>query len=240
MNHLKLRSVLAATCAFVVGASSIALADGAIIKGKINWEGKPYRAKRMKSMNVECKGFHGDKPPRFESVVTNENGTLRNVFVYVKNAPEGDYPVPSEPVVLNQKGCVYTPHVFGLRVGQKLEVHNSDPTAHNVHFVPKRNKEFNKSQPKKGLVDTITFKRREVMIPGKCDVHPWMSAYVGVLDHPFFGATGKDGTFELAGLPPGKYTVEAWHEKYGTKKLVVELATDEAKEIEFTYSRDDK
>lgn len=240
MNRMKLTSLLAVVCAVAVGASSAALAEGATIKGKINWEGKPYKAKRMKNMNAQCAAFHQGKLPRKESVITNENATLRNVFVYVKNAPKGDYPVPSEPVLLDQKGCMYTPHVLGLRVGQTIEIRNSDPTAHNVHFVPRKNKEFNKSQPKKGLKDTLVFKRAEVMVPIKCDIHPWMSAYAGVLDHPFFAVTGEDGTFELTGLPPGEYTVETWHEKYGKKKQVVKVAVDETKEIEFTYARPPK
>ncbi len=234
-NEWKRTAVL--LCAIVATASSGALADGATLKVKVNWQGKPYRPTRMKNMNAECKGFHAGTAPRKESVVTNENGTFRNVFVYVANAPAGDYPVPAESVLLDQVGCVYVPHVLGIRVGQTLEVHNGDPTAHNIHFMPKRNKEVNKSQPKKGLIEHMTFKRAEIMVPVKCDVHPWMSAYVGVMDHPFFGATGEDGVVTIEGLPGGTYELVAWHEKYGKKKLQVTVATGESKDVEFTYSR---
>ncbi len=237
MNRTKLTPTVALLCAVIAGVPAVALAEGATIKGTIKWEGKLYKGKRMKNMNVQCTGFHEGKPPRKESVVTNKNGTLRNVFVYVKNAPKGDYAVPSSPVVLHQKGCLYSPHVLGIQVGQALEIRNDDPTAHNVHFVPKKNKEYNKSQPKIGLVNTLIFKRPEVMVPVKCDVHPWMSAYVGVLKHPFFSVSDDEGAFEIKGLPAGKYTIEAWHEKYGKKTMEVEVAVDETKTVEFTYSR---
>ncbi len=237
MRSMNVKVWCAAWLAAGVGLSSLALADGATIKGKVNWEGKPFKAKRMTGMNPECTGFHAGQPPRYENVVTNDNGTLKYVFVHVTNPPDGDFPVPTEPVVLDQVGCMYQPHVFGVRVGQAVEIRNSDPTAHNVHFLPKKNDEFNKSQPKQGLKDTLTFRRSEIMVPVKCDVHPWMNAFAGVTEHPFFAVTGDDGTFELAGLPPGKYTVQAWHEKYGTQEIVVDVSTGETKDAAFTYSR---
>lgn len=237
MTGRLLRTGPAVFCALLIAASS-ALADGAVIKVKVNWEGKPYRGKRMKNMNKECTGFHEGKPPRKESVTTNENGTIRNVFVYVKDAPKKDYPTPTEAKLLDQVGCMYVPHVFGIQVGQTLEIHNGDPTAHNIHFTPKKNKEFNKSQPKKNLVEKMTFKRAELMVPVKCDVHPWMNAFVGVMDHPFFGTTREDGTVTIEGLPGGTYTLVAWHEKYGEMTFEVTVATDETKEMEILCSRD--
>ncbi|NOT00004.1 MAG: hypothetical protein HOP29_05200 [Phycisphaerales bacterium] len=238
MKVRKLASVLMAAVVAVAVMGSMALAEGATIKGKVKWDGKPYKGKQVE-LNAECEGFHGGKAnaPRAEAVVTNENATLRNVYLHVKNPPEGGAAAPTTPIVMDQKGCVYTPHVLGVRVGQTIEIRNSDPTAHNIHFLPKKNPEFNQSQPKQGLVNTLVFKRAEVMVPVKCDVHPWMNAFVGVSDHPFFAVTGEDGMFTITGLPPGKYTVEAWHEKYGTKEMVVEVSTDDTKEIEFTYSR---
>ena len=217
MNGNKWTRAMAVACAMLFAGGAVAVADGATIKGKITWEGKPYRAKRMKNMNKQCKSFHAAELPRKQSIVTNENGTLKNVLVFVKNAPAGDYPAPSEKIRLDQVGCVYVPHVLALQVGQTLEIHNSDPTAHNIHFMPKKNKEFNKSQPKKGLINTLVFKRAEVWVPVKCDVHPWMEAFAG-----------------------GTYTIEAKHEKYGSKTMEVTVATDETKEIDFKFSRADK
>jgi plastocyanin len=193
----------------------------------------------MKGMNKECTGFHEGKPPRYNTVITNDNGTLQNVFVYVKNAPKGKYDIPA-PVELDQKGCMYEPRVLGVMVGQTLRIKNSDPTAHNVHFTPQRNAEFNKSQPKKDLVEEMTFRRAEIMIPVKCDVHPWMGAHIGVLEHPFFGTTRDEGTVQIKGLPGGTYTIVAWHEKYGEKEIEVTVETDGTASGEFTYSRADK
>ncbi len=239
MKRTKWTSGTAVMCALLLALPSLAMAEGATIKVKIFWQGKPYRGKLMKKMNKECTGFHQGTPPRSETVVTNENGTLRNVFVYVKNAPQGDYPVPQEKVLLDQVGCVYVPHVFGVRVGQTLEIHNGDPTAHNIHFTPKKNPEFNKSQPRKGLIEKMTFKRAEVMVPVKCDVHPWMNAYAGVMNHPFFDTSGDDGVVTIEGLPPGTYELVAWHEKYGTKTKEVTVVTDETKKVKFEFSRED-
>ncbi len=224
----------------VLMASSVVLAEGATLNVTVKWEGKPYKAKRMKNMNKECTGFHDGTPPRVAAIATNDNGTLQNVFVYVKNAPDGDYPLPSGPALLDQVGCMYVPRVQGVRVGQELRIRNSDPTAHNVHFTPKKNKEFNKSQPKKDLVETMEFKRAEIMVPVKCDVHPWMAAYVGAMEHPFFGTTREEGTAKIEGLPGGTYTLVAWHEKYGEKTLEVTVATGESKDVSLTYSRADK
>lgn len=239
--RIKNHGMRAAMVGLVAGCfAAVASAGDTTVKVKVAWDGKPYKAKEMKEMNPECKGFHGDQPARKESVVTNENGTLANVFVYVKNAPAGDYKAPTTPVVLDQKGCVYVPHVFGVMVGQNIEIRNSDPTAHNIHFTPSKNPEFNKSQPKKDLVETLVLKRAEVMVPIKCDVHPWMSAFAGVMEHPFFGTTAADGTVTIKGLPGGTFELVSWHETYGEKTQSITVATGETKEVEFKYSRSDK
>jgi len=171
----------------------------------------------------------------FDTVVVN-NGGLDNVFVYVKDGLGGYYfDVPTEAVALDQKGCRYTPHVFGLRVGQPLEIVNSDATMHNVHAMPTVNREFNFSQHVPGMKERKTFTAREVMVRFKCDVHGWMSAYAGVLDHPYFAVTANGGQFQLKGLPAGTYTVEAWHEKFGTSSQSVTLGEKDDHNITFTF-----
>ena len=137
--------------------------------------------------------------------------------------------------MLDQKGCHYSPHVLGIQVGQPLQVLNSDSTLHNVHALPKANSEFNAGQPIQGMKTTHTFSTKEVMIPFKCDVHGWMNAWVGVLDHPYYAVTGADGTFSLKGLPPGTYTIEAWHEKLGTQTQMVTLGAKDNKDVAFTF-----
>jgi plastocyanin len=171
-----------------------------------------------------------------EAVVVGADGALQNVFVYVKDGLGTlRFPVPSTAVVLDQKGCRYVPHVLGAQVGQGVEVVNSDPTLHNIHAVPAANQEFNTGQPITGMKHTHQFTAREVMVPFKCDVHPWMNAYIGVLDHPFFAVTGADGSFELKGLPPGTYTIEAWHEKLGTQTQTVTIGAKESGTAAFTF-----
>jgi plastocyanin len=164
-----------------------------------------------------------------------DNGGLENVFVYVKDT-FGDYrfDVPSAAAKLDQKSCRYTPHVLGVRVGQKLAVSNSDDTMHNIHATGD-NGDWTKSEPLKNMVQEKTFTRREVMVPFKCDVHNWMHAYVGVMDHPYFAVTHDGGRFELKNLPAGTYTVEAWHEKLGTASQHVTVGEKETKEIAFTF-----
>jgi plastocyanin len=173
--------------------------------------------------------------PTFENFVV-DNGGLENVFVYVKDGL-GDYAfdVPTEPVKLDQHGCRYHPHVLGVRVGQKLQVSNSDDTLHNIHAMPTAGGEWVKSQAIKGVVDEKTFTKPEVMVPFKCDVHNWMHAFVGVVDHPYFAVTQDGGKFELKDLPAGTYTLEAWHEKLGTQTATVTLGEKESKEVTFTF-----
>jgi plastocyanin len=172
---------------------------------------------------------------RFENFVV-DNGGLENVFVYVKDGL-GDYgfDVPTEPVKLDQQGCQYRPHVLGLRVGQKLAILNSDDTLHNVHAMGKANGEWNKGQALKNVSDQKVFKSREVMLPFMCNVHNWMHAYVGVMDHPYFAVTHDGGKFELKNLPAGTYTIEAWHERLGTQTQSVTLGEKESKEVTFTF-----
>ena len=157
-----------------------------------------------------------------EAVVVGDGGGLQNAFVYVKDGlGDRTFQAPQAPVVLDQKGCKYFPHVFGVQVGQPVTILNSDPTLHNVHAVPKANTEFNFGQANKGMKTTRMFDKPEVMVPFRCDVHGWMAAYGGVLSHPFFAVSTADGSFEIKGLPAGTYTIEVWHERLGTQTTKV-------------------
>ena len=163
------------------------------------------------------------------------DGSLPNAFVYVKAGLQGSWPSPQTAVELNQINCVFIPHVFGVQVGQPLEVNNFDATIHNVHCQAEKNERFNLSQPKRGAHDVRVFDRPEIMIRIKCDVHPWMRAWCGVLDHPFFAVSAKDGTFELRGLPAGEYEIEAWHELWGRRSATVRVGADETREADFVF-----
>jgi hypothetical protein len=199
--------------------------DEGSVAGKVSFQGQPEKFRPI-SMDADtvCAGKHSG-PVYPETVVVNKNGTLRNVFVYVKSGLEGkSFAVPDEAVTLDQDGCLYKPHVLGIQARQNLKVVTSDDTTHNIHPLPKTNREWNISQPPKADPITQNFSRPEVSIPVKCNQHPWMRAYIHVLSHPFYGVSGDDGTFELKGLPPGKYEIEAVHEQYGamTQQVTVE------------------
>jgi plastocyanin len=186
----------------------------------------------------KCVSENGAPQRPEERIVVGDNQALQNVFVYVKDGL-GNYgfPLPSEPVVLDQDKCRYTPRVLGVRVGQALQIKNSDPLLHNVRSNAVINQAFNKSTPIEGMSFEHTFATKEVMVPFKCDVHGWMSAYVGVLDHPYFGTTAADGKVVLGNLPPGTYTIEAWHEALGTRTQQVTIAAKESRDVSFTFSR---
>ena len=165
-----------------------------------------------------------------------KEGGLDNVFVYVKDGL-GDYyfDTPTEPVKLDQHGCRYAPHVFGVQAGQPIAVVNSDPTMHNVHAVAKVNQEFNFGQPIQGMTNTVRFGKPEVMVQIVCNVHNWMTSYAGVVAHPYYEVTSGGGGFELDHVPAGTYTVEAWHEKLGAQTQRVTLAENETKDVTFTF-----
>ncbi|MEE2777748.1 MAG: carboxypeptidase regulatory-like domain-containing protein [Acidobacteriota bacterium] len=161
-----------------------------------------------------CAGLH-DGAVHSETHVADDSGNLANVLVAVKGV-SGSFGAPGEAATLTQQGCVYVPRVQGVLIGQTLKVINQDPTLHNVHATPSANPEFNQAQPFQGMELERTFDSAEV-IPVKCDVHPWMQSYIGVVDNPFFAVTGADGSFSISGVPAGSYTVEAWHESLGTQ-----------------------
>ncbi len=209
----------------------------ATVTGTVNFSGTPPEPTRI-NMDADptCASLHSG-PVYTEEVVVNENGTLQNVFVYIKEGLEGQtFPAPKEPAKLDQSGCQYHPHVFGVQVDQPLEIMNSDSTLHNVHGMPEKSKEFNLGMPIKGMKLKRQFKEPEVMVKFKCDVHPWMNAYAGVLTHPFYSVTGDQGTFEIKDLPAGTYVLEAWHEKYGTQTQEITVDEAAASTVDFSFS----
>jgi hypothetical protein len=208
------------------------------LKGVVALNGSVPKNEPIK-MNADpvCVKEAKGTPMQETYIVSPDGKSLGNVFIYVKDGLSSySYDAPAGPATLNQQGCHYMPHVFGIRVGQPLEILNSDPTLHNIHAMPKNNREFNNGQPIKGMKTTHSFTAKEVMVPFKCDVHGWMNAYVGVLDHPFFAVTDAEGKFDIKGVPPGTYTIEAWHEKLGAVTQSVTLGAKESKEIAFTMN----
>lgn len=171
-----------------------------------------------------------------QEVVTGPNGGLANVVVYVKSGlGHYRYPAPQTPVVLDQKNCMYTPHVLALMVHQPFSVANSDPTMHNVHVMARHNRQWSSSQPVGSAPLKSTFERPEFAIPVLCNIHPWMRAYVFAFNQPYFAVTSKDGRFAITNLPPGTYTIEAWHEPHQTLDQTVTLAPKESKSMSFTF-----
>lgn len=206
------------TICISVAAAMLASAPAyAGIKGATTFKGKAPAAKAV-DMSSDPKCAAMSKGAKDNSVVVNGD-KLANVFVYVKNPPKKKYKPIVKDVVLDQKGCRYHPKVFGVMTKQKFTIVNSDPTLHNVHAFAKRG-EFNNAMPRQGQKIKKKFKKEQIMVPIKCDVHSWMASYAGVLSHPFFAVSGDDGSFELPtdGLADGTYEVVAWHEKFGEKK----------------------
>lgn len=216
-------------------AAAQASSGGTSIVGQVLLEGTPpAREKIRMAADPVCHEQHKE-PVLSEQVVANK-GNLQNVFVHIKEGLGGKaFPAPTTPVVLNQEGCQYKPHLFGIQVGQPLEIVNGDPTLHNINAQPKTNKRFNIAQPLKGMKTTKRFDKPEMAVPFKCNVHPWMAAYGHVLEHPFFAVTDSEGNFTLIGLPAGTYTVEAWHEKFGAKSQTIRVGDGETKKLTFLF-----
>jgi plastocyanin len=212
-------------------------ATAANISGTIKFTGAKPKAKKIQmSADAYCKTQHPTSVDA-EDVVVNPNGTLKNVYVYVKSGLPADmkFPTPSTPAVLDQHGCTYHPHVLAVQAGQEISILNSDGVLHNINARPKNNQGFNIGQPIKDMKTAKSFANPEVMIPVKCDVHPWMGGYIGVQTHPFASVSDDSGAFSLNNLPPGTYEIEAWHEVYGVSKQTVTVGAKENKTITFTF-----
>jgi plastocyanin len=225
-------SVSSSSSSAAGGASS---GPGTSVAGRIKFDGPlPTTLPIAMRSDPACASEH-PQPARSQEMVPGQNGTLENVVVFVsQGADSRTYEVPPTPVVMEQKGCMYEPHVLAMRAGQTLRVVNADKTTHNIHPMPANNREWNKAQiPGQPIEEK--FAREEVSIPVKCNIHPWMHSYIAVFKHPYFAVTGKDGSFELKNLPPGEYTIEAWHEKLGTMTQHVKIAQGENKKVDFTF-----
>jgi len=210
----------------------------ATVTGVIRFEGSIPNFREIKMDADPICLTHHTNPVLPQTLVLGEGSTMGNVFVrIVSGLPKKQYSPPSQEVVLNQKGCMYDPHVLGVMAGQSVRILNPDGTLHNIHALSKINPEFNMAMPKFRKELTKTFEKEEFMFPIKCDVHPWMGAWITVMAHPFFQVTKEDGRFSIDNLPSGSYEIEIWHEKLGTKKESLTLIAGEKKEINFSFSR---
>jgi len=220
----------------VLAASAIAFAlpSGGNVSGKVTYEGTPARQKPIDmSKEPSCAAQH-PTPITTETVVTGPGNALENVVVYISAGVPDDSKPPAQPVSITQKGCQYVPHVVPMVVNQELKVINADQTSHNIHPLAKVNHEWNKSQPPGTPPFTEKFEKPE-FIPVKCNIHPWMHSSFAVLKNSHYAVSSGDGGFTLPNLPPGKYTVTAWHEAYGEQTQDVTISGSETKTITFVF-----
>lgn len=207
-------------------------ATAGAISGVINLKGQPPKMKPL-DMTADPGCPTGPQPAE---VVVAKDGKLANVFVYVKEGlPQGSFAVPTEPVVLDQKGCRYNPHMLGIMAGQPLKITNTDTADHNIHDMPSNNPPFNESQSPTDKPVIKTFAKPEMMIPVQCNQHPWMRAYINVMNHPYFAVSATDGSFEIKNLPPGEYTIAAVHEKFGEQTMKVKVGPKETAKTDFSF-----
>lgn len=211
-------------------------ATAGTLTGTIKFTGRrPVRKTVDMSEDPACVAAHHGKADD-ESLAVNSNGTLANVFIYLKTGLEGKtFEVPATPVVIDQNGCWFHPRVMGIQTGQTLQVTNSDPVTHNIHPLAQINREWNHSQGQGDTPLARRFIKPEVMIRVKCNIHSWMHAFIGVVDHPYFAVTGSDGTFQIRNIPPGDYVVEAWQEKLGTQQQKITITPSGKIESNFVF-----
>jgi hypothetical protein len=221
--------------AFVSPGTAFAAAT---INGTVTFAGKAPNLKPL-AMDADpvCAKKHA-KPVLAEMLVLGSGNTMGNIIVWVsKGLPAGKtFPAPKTPVTLDQKGCIYVPHAMGIMVGQPYRILNSDGILHNIHTLPKVNPSFNRAMPATSKETSTSFAKPEPIFQIKCDVHPWMSAYIGVFTHPFFSTTATDGKFTISGLDAGTYEITAWHERLGTQTATVTVTANETKTQDFKFS----
>ena len=212
-------------------------ATAGVIRGTIHFTGKKPAAKVISlDADPQCEKMHAGATLTDDGVVLGAGGAVGNVFVYLKTGLEGKtFAVPAAAAVMDQKGCWFGPRVLGMQTGQVLQVTNSDPVTHNIHPQPRKSRDWNQSQAPGDAPLRRKFAVPEVMIPVKCNVHNWMHAWIGVVDHPYFAVTGTDGTFEIRNVPPGNYTVAVWQETLGSDEQAVTLAASAKSELTFTF-----
>jgi hypothetical protein len=225
--------MIAATAIFTLSTMTSARPQNGTISGRVSFEGTPTKAHTIDmSMEPSCAKQYA-KPVAAENIVTGPANALENVVVYV-SAGAPDEPPPAEPAILTQKGCRYAPHVLAFQVNQDFEVVNDDPTSHNIHPLPANNREWNKSQPAGAPPIEDKYARPE-FIPVKCNIHPWMRGTLAVMKNSHYAITAGGGEFQLPNLPPGNYTISAWHEFYGEQTQQVTISGSESKTVNFVF-----
>jgi plastocyanin len=205
----------------------------ASVSGTVKLSGPaPKPAKIDMSQDPACKGTNNAE------TIVDDGGNLANVFVYVKDGlGSRTFDVPKDSVTIDQQGCKYHPHVLGVMAGQNIEIKNDDPTTHNIHPTPADNREWNESQPPQAAPIEKNFAREEIMLPVKCNQHPWMRMYINVVKSPFYAVTDSSGKYEIKGLPPGDYTIAFVQEKLGEQDQKVTLAAKDSKTLDQTYQQ---
>jgi len=216
-------------------ASATTTTGVAVIKGMVKFEGAPPKGKPISmAADPSCAKQHSGTVSTLE-VVTDSKGGLENVLVFISDGlGDRTFDPPKEPVVISQKGCLYQPRVMAVQANQPIEVVNDDPTSHNIHPMPANNREWNKAELPGAKVEEA-FAREEIAIPVRCNIHPWMRGYIAVLKNPYFAVTKPDGSFDLPNLPPGTYTVKAWHEKLGMATQTITIGANQTRELSFVF-----
>ena len=240
-----MRALRCCVIVIIAGAASIDAGQApawqrGTIRGHVRVAGKaPGNPIIRMGMDPMCSRMNAGKRVVQEVVVASLDGSLANVFVSL----QGSFPrttVPTEPVTIDQRGCIYRPRVAGMRVGQSLLVRNGDALLHNVHGLSALGNGFNVSEPAAGVVQTFRPAKEEIMLHIRCDVHSWMTSYVGIVGHPYFAVTGGDGTFEIANVPAGTHTIQSWHERFGVLSQTVRVKGGATATVEFAFTGNEK